>query len=127
MAATRIQTPEEFPAWMRATKDMHMWIQYPDSRYVVIACEQCNSSSVTSLEALILESPAGQQFFHTHTRIRTLPGQPIDYHGRPALLTCFESITSTASLDIISEYETYETLFTSLSEEAVKESKRGML
>ncbi len=109
-APTRIQIPEEFPAWMRAMEDMRMWIHYPDNRYVAVACEHCTSSSVTSLEALILESPAGQQFLQAHTRIRTLPSRPLEYQGRPALLTRFESITNTASLEVISDYETYETL-----------------
>ncbi len=105
-----IQSPENFPAWMRNTKDMRMWMRQPDARYVAIACEQCASASITSLEALILESLAGQQFLRAHTRIRTLPTQHLEYNGRTALLTRFESITNTASLEVISDYETYETL-----------------
>ncbi|MBA2678911.1 MAG: RNA polymerase sigma factor [Ktedonobacteraceae bacterium] len=105
-----IQTPENFPAWMRNTKDMRMWMRHPDDRYIAIACEQCASASVTSLEALILESPVGQQFLQAHTRIRILPSQPLEYHGRATLLTRFESISSTATLEVISDYETYETL-----------------
>jgi RNA polymerase sigma-70 factor (ECF subfamily) len=103
-----IQAPENFSAWMRNTKDMRMWMRHPDDRYVTIACEQCASASVTSLEALILESSAGQQFLQAHTRIRTLPSQHLEYNGRAALLTRFESITNTASLEVISDYETYE-------------------
>ena len=105
-----IEAPENFPTWMRNTEDMGMWMRHPSDRYVAIACEQCASASITSLEALILESQAGQQFLQAHARIRTLPSQPLEYHGRAALLTRFESVTNTASLEVISDYETYETL-----------------
>ena len=105
-----IQTPDNFPSWMRNTEDMQMWVQHPDTRYIAIACERCVSTSVTALEALILESPAGQQFLLSHPRIRTLPTQPLEFKGRPALLTRFESVTDTACLDVISDDETYEVL-----------------
>ena len=105
-----ISMPEQFPRWMQDKEEMRTWMQNPADRLVTMLCEHCTTSYITSLESLVLESTAGQHFLKQHPRIRTLPRQYLESHGRPALLTRFESITDTATLDILSDEETYEVL-----------------
>ncbi len=105
-----IQTPGEFPSWLQGSKEMQTWMRYLDDRFITMPCEHCVSSCVTSLEPLILEAQAGQQFLKRYPRIRTLPRQYIEADGRAAILTRFESVTNTATLDVVSDYQTYEIL-----------------
>lgn len=45
-----------------------------------------------------------------HPRVHQLPYRTIEYAGRLAIVTRFESVTDSASLEVISDYETYEVL-----------------
>ncbi len=108
--AVSITTPGNFPRWLRDNREMHAWMQRPADRVVAIACEDCLSSCITSLESLVLESAQARQFLQAHPRVRTLPRQHLETAGRAAILTRFESVTATATLDVISDDETYEML-----------------
>jgi aerobic-type carbon monoxide dehydrogenase small subunit (CoxS/CutS family) len=110
MALVSIQTPEHFPRWLRDSKEMRMWMRYSKERVVTVQCGYCNSAGITTLESLVLEAAEGQQFLRAHPRIRTLARQYLETDGRAAILTCFESVTDTARLDVISDEKTYEIL-----------------
>ncbi len=110
MVPASIQMPADFPSWLRDSQDMQIWARYRNERLVTIQCVACVSSCNTTLEALVLESPQGQRFQKAHPRIRTLPRQYIESNGCAAILTRFESVTDNATLDIISDDETYEIL-----------------
>ena len=88
----------------------HTWMPYHDNRVVTILCAHCSSSWVTSLESLVLETAQGQHFLQAHPRIRTLPRHSLETEGRAAILTRFESITDTATLNVLSDEETFEIL-----------------
>lgn len=92
------------PFWVAA------WLRETNRRTVNIKCTFCNTQSSTHLEGLVLALPEGRQFLQTHTRIRTLPRQYVEVEGRAAIITSFESITSSAHLDVVSAYDTYEVL-----------------
>ena len=66
--------------------------------------------SCISLEGLVLALPEGQAFSRAHPRIRCLPYRSIEFAGRPAIVTSFESVLDSARFDVISDYETYEVL-----------------
>lgn len=105
-----INTPEQFPRWLKSRKEGQIWLRHPDERVLTIACERCTVSSITALEGLVLEGAEGQAFLKAHPRIRTLPRRYQEVDGRPAILSSFESVTDTARLHIISDEETYEVL-----------------
>ncbi len=63
-----------------------------------------------SLESLALFLPEGRAFSRTHPRIHQLPNRSIEFAGRPAIVTHFESLTESASFEVISDHETYEVL-----------------
>ncbi len=105
-----ITVPEQFPRWMKDKEEMRSWMQHPEERLVTMLCEHCTASYITTLDSLVLTATEGQDFLKRHIRIRTLPKQYLEFHGRPAILTRFESITDSATLDILSDEETYEVI-----------------
>ncbi len=107
---TRILLPEDLPAWLRNQNDMQTWLVYKDDRIISIICPACRSSCQITLEGFALMLPEGRQFKQAHARIRTLPKRQIEVNGRRALVSRFESINDNATFDVVSDYETYQTL-----------------
>ncbi len=106
----RISRAADFPDWARSIDERVSWNNHPDDRFVAILCASCHASFKSVLECIILELPEGQQFLQAHPRIRTLPNQEVEAAGRPALVSRFESITDSATLTVVSDYETYRVL-----------------
>ncbi len=89
--------PMETP-WRRGMEGFH------------VRCERCGHPDWYPLRELFLCSTEGQQFWHEHSRIRTLPAREIDVAGRPALLTRYRSVDERAQLDILTARDTYDIL-----------------
>lgn len=101
----------DLPAWARRRDDSPRCLWHDDDRVVAVLCSSCQMSSLISLASLVLFLPAGRQFLHLSPRIRTLlPPQHVEVDGRSALVTRFESVTSNATLTVVSSYDTYEVL-----------------
>lgn len=92
------------PIWVAA------WLRETKKRTVNIECAFCNDRYTTHLEGLTLALPEGRRFLHEHSRIRVLPRKQIETQGRAAIVISFESVTSSAHLDVISADDTYEVL-----------------
>lgn len=107
---TRISRPEEIRELTWLSQDSPKWIGRQSERLVNMICPRCSSINCIALEGLVLSLPEGRAFQRTHTRIHLLPYRSIEFAGRPAVVTRFESITDTACFEVISDYETYEVL-----------------
>jgi hypothetical protein len=75
-------------------------------------CPACRSDCWESLDGLALATPAGRAFSRRNPRIRTLPHQQVEAHGRPAVVARFESLTSAARFVALADAETLEPLAT---------------
>ena len=91
-------------------RDSPQWIGRQSERLVNMICPRCSSISCIALEGLVISLPEGRNFSHTHQRIHLLPYRTIEFAGRPAVVTRFESMTESASFEVISDHETYEVL-----------------
>jgi hypothetical protein len=107
-----ISLVEDLPGWAREEKDAPRCVWRNDERVVSTLCVFCNASSKISLEGLVLSLPESRHFLQTTPRIRTLPKQQVEVDGHLALVTRFESVTDSATLTVISAYDTYEVLRT---------------
>jgi RNA polymerase sigma factor (sigma-70 family) len=105
---------EDLPSWARREEDLPHCAWRNNERVVNTLCPSCEMSSIISLEGLVLSLPESRRFLQTSPRIRTLPRQQIEVDGRAALITRFESITTSATLTIVSAYDTYEVLCTEI-------------
>ena len=104
---TRLNPPEETREliWQNSK-----WIGRYDEHLLAITCPRCQSVNCITLEGLCLALPEGRDFSRLHPRIHQLPYRTIEFAGRPAIITRFESVTETASFEVISDYETYDVL-----------------
>lgn len=82
----------------------------PGARIVGAWCEDCNTGCWTYHTEMVLYLPAGRRFWQRHKRIRALPEQAIELDGRPALVTRFEDVASTARLEVVSARDTLNVL-----------------
>ena len=105
-----ISSFEDLPHWVYRREGSPGCSWRNGDRVAGTLCPSCNESSLISLESLALSLPAGRQFLHAFSRIRTLPKQQVEVDGRSALITRFESVTSNATLIVVSAYDTYEVL-----------------
>jgi RNA polymerase sigma-70 factor (ECF subfamily) len=86
---------------------------HPDFRFptgFLARCPHCLSASFGNVEGLMLCSPQAQQFWRAHPRLRTLPTQRLELHGRTAIMTQFVSVTDSATLEIVSAADNYQIL-----------------
>ncbi len=90
--------------------DAPVWVLPKHERLVNIVCQHCSNINCTSLEGIVLALPEGRAFMRAHPRIHLLPYRTIEFAGRPAIITRFESVTESASFEVVSDYETYEVL-----------------
>lgn len=86
------------------------WVGRHSKQLICIVCAHCLSVSSITLDGLVLVSPEGRSFQREHPRIHMLPIRSIEFAGRPALVTGFESISEHARFEVISDAETYEVL-----------------
>lgn len=77
---------------------------------VYIECPRCGPLDSATPYHLTIDTPQAIAFWRRHPRMHPLPIREIEYGGRPALLTGFESIGDSARVEIISARDTWETL-----------------
>lgn len=106
----RISSAQEIRKLLRLHKDTPRWAWTQSERLVNSLCPYCDSVSCITLEGLVISLPEGRNFLRTHPRIHFLPYRSIEFAGRSALVTRFESINDATSFEVISDYETYEVL-----------------
>ena len=94
----RRYAPAELPGPQREWYGVHIY------------CPACGGGDTTPLSHLTLDLPDMRQFWRKHPRIRSLPRREIEFAGRPALLSGFESVTDQASIEVISARDTLEVL-----------------
>ena len=75
-------------------------------------CSRCGIIDCASPWHLALDTVQAIQFWRRHPRIRALPVRTLDFAGRPAIQTGFESGSDHARLDIITARDTLEVLHT---------------
>ena len=95
-------------SWLRP--EIPRWVWQPGERLLNVLCMHCGNYSNISLASLVVCTPEGRAFQRAHPRIHTLPSRSIEFAGRPAIVTRYESMTDSASFEVISDYETYEVL-----------------
>lgn len=78
---------------------------------VLISCPRCGPIDGATPWHMALDTPQAIQFWRRHPRIRALPVRTLDFRGRPAIQTGFESGGDHARLEIISARDTLETLY----------------
>ena len=100
----------DLPEWARRSDDVPRCAWRSTDRLAGALCPACHEASLISLESLTLALPEGRQFRQTFPRIRTLPKQTVEAAGRSALVTRFESVTTQATLTVVSAADTYEVL-----------------
>jgi RNA polymerase sigma factor (sigma-70 family) len=77
---------------------------------IIVTCPACKRTALAGLNGLLLCHPQAQQFWRRHPRISTAPSQKITVNGRVATLTRFVARTEVARLEVVSDWETLETL-----------------
>lgn len=79
---------------------------------IYIHCPRCDRTNSAPLQHLALDLPITQRFWRAYPRMRVLPEQLVEAHGRPALITTFASVTHNAQLVITSAADTLDVLET---------------
>lgn len=110
MVPVKISPAEEIRELLWLDEERPRWAWTQGERLLNIVCPRCESVSCISLEGLAISLPEGRAFLRDQQRVRFLPYRRIEFAGRPAIVTSFESLTSGAGFEVISAYETYETL-----------------
>jgi RNA polymerase sigma factor (sigma-70 family) len=77
---------------------------------IYLVCPTCEVDDAATPWHLTLDTPAAQRFWRRHPRMRALPTRAIEFAGRPALVTGFESVAEHAHLALISARDTWEVL-----------------
>lgn len=77
---------------------------------VYIECPRCGPLDSATPYHLTIDTPQAIAFWRRHPRMRPLPIREIEYGGRSALLTGFESVGDSARVEIISARDTWKTL-----------------
>jgi RNA polymerase sigma factor (sigma-70 family) len=88
-------------------------VDAPASPYaygVLMICAGCGSEDSAPLSHLLLDTPLVQQFWRRYPRMRVLPVRTVDTDGRVALVCGFESVDSTATIEVVSAADTQEIL-----------------
>ncbi len=82
---------------------------------IATTCPRCGVVDCASPWHLALDTVQAVQFWRRHPRMRALPVRTLDFAGRPAVWTGFESGSDHARLEIITARDTLEVLHTSES------------
>jgi RNA polymerase sigma factor (sigma-70 family) len=82
---------------------------------IATTCPRCGVIDCASPWHLALDTIQAIQFWRRHPRMRALPVRALDFAGRPAVWTGFESGGDHARLDIITARDTLEVLHTAES------------
>ncbi|HEY1387402.1 MAG TPA: RNA polymerase sigma factor [Ktedonobacterales bacterium] len=82
---------------------------------IAVICSHCGWIDSASPWHLALDTAHAIRFWRRYPRMRALPVRTLDFAGRPAVWTGFESGSDHARLDIITARDTLEVLHTSES------------
>lgn len=77
---------------------------------IYATCSACGPLDSASAWHLTLDTPEAVGFWRRHPRIRALPIQVVEASGRPALVTGYESVETSARIEVVSARDTWETL-----------------
>lgn len=80
---------------------------------ILISCPRCGPIDGATPWHLALDTSPAIRFWRRHPRIRALPVRTLDYEGRPAVLTGFESGDDHARVEIIWARDTLDVLHAS--------------
>ncbi|HEV2126635.1 MAG TPA: RNA polymerase sigma factor, partial [Chloroflexota bacterium] len=75
---------------------------------ISVHCDACGANAEHQIAGRALALPEGRQFWRDHPRIHLLPPREIDLGGVAAVVTRFESVTTSATLDVVSVRDTFE-------------------
>lgn len=78
--------------WPAATQLRHALVTH---------CSDCGTRNAMWLTSLAFGLPEGQAFWRTHPQLRLLPEHDLTWEGHLATLVGFESMTSTARLEVM--------------------------
>jgi hypothetical protein len=81
---------------------------YPTRRGMYLRCDACGCGGSSSLRMFVQSSPAVRAFWERHPQMRTLPEREIEAAGVPAVLISFQSLITTAHMDVVVADETFE-------------------
>ena len=96
-ATLLIEMPEE---------GSELWQDEPGVR---VLCS-CAIKSTYSVRSLALSTPVGRQFWKEHPRIRLRQQRRAEYEGHAVLITSYESVNGSATLDTVMKLATFEVL-----------------
>jgi RNA polymerase sigma factor (sigma-70 family) len=96
-ATLLIEVPEE---------GSEIWQDEPGVR---VLCS-CAIKSTYSVRSLALSTPAGRRFWKEHARIRLRQQRRTEYEGCDVLITSYESVNGSATLDTVVKRATFEVL-----------------
>ena len=82
---------------------------------IAVTCPRCGITDCASPWHLALDTAHAIRFWRRYPRMRALPVRTLDFSGRPAIQTGFESSGDHARLDIITARDTLQVLHTSES------------
>jgi RNA polymerase sigma factor (sigma-70 family) len=83
----------------------------PQGRYGLhIWCGCCSASTNTAPLTLALSQPEGRQFRRHHPRMRARPEREVETEGHRAIVTGFESVTDSSTLDVIFALDDYQVI-----------------
>lgn len=83
-----------------------LWQDEPGVR---VLCS-CAIKSAYSVRSLALSTPDGRQFWKEHPRIRLRLQRRAEYEGHAVLITSYESVNRSATLDTVMKLATFEIL-----------------
>jgi RNA polymerase sigma factor (sigma-70 family) len=110
MVPVKISPAQELRELRWLNEDRPRWTWTPGERLVNMICSHCASVSCISLEGLVISLPQGRAFLREQQRIHFLPYRSLEFAGRSAIVTAFESLTTGARFEVISDDETYAVL-----------------
>lgn len=77
---------------------------------LTVNCPRCGSFDRANIEHLMIDHPAVLRFWREHPRMRMVPVKTIVFAGQEALHCAFESLHSSATIEVVSATATFDVL-----------------
>ena len=90
--------PDSVPAWLR------------DLRGVYSICARCRRPMCLTAEGRAFHTPEARAFWRRNPRMRIRDGRDLSYAGRAAVSVTMESVTDSATLDVVLSRDTFAVL-----------------
>lgn len=96
--------------WQAIGQGTPPWVpeRFADPQSVYLHHPRCGIYDWESWHALTWSLPEVRRFWRENPRMRFLPAREVDFQGSPAMVTGFESVTSSARLEVVSLRDTLE-------------------